>query len=531
MNGDLRVEAQVLIDIQLKEDLGNVVEAAMIRERDKGSQEGMEDYPGLKGWEEHISKRRLDGFTGSVINDPANRNNLSIWAVALLFNKADQDMTMLTSWDREAVSGLVGILHEKAIKVFGEEKANKIEDDIYEPGNGPFDPKRLAVDVFTIAGAMVETLQNQNLLLNREVLIKKLQKDNEQLTKKIEQDSAYTNYGKGLQYLLALVSPQLRAGKTEETLAEELKELEKNHPHVFKVANAVADRAFREAFGQFSKENETEKKGREKLEAAIGDLPLMERMAIMLKGKGEFEVEVSGKDIQPLMECFLPDVSLLKALPETELSINGHHGEKGMGITIRLGKMAEKKGGQEFEGIMVDFVLGSGRTGLTRSGDVDFEPNLPGKTKMLLGLLGKTDQRYSLDYIKEQIITRTGYAQATLNEWLMTEMKKRGINITSAEIRAEIVDNNSLRLRVSRLKEVAKEFFANAKQKQIVPAMTTQDNQAFQQNIRSWQERTGAELPQELGEKIRTGTLDAKSERELLLAMIEAERLLEKKKK
>jgi len=174
-------------------------------------------------------------------------------------------------------------------------------------------------------------------------------------------------------------------------------------------------------------------------------------MAVMLKSEGRFAVEVSGKDIQPLMECVLPDVSLLKALPGTELSITTRKGERGMGVAVRLGQMAQKKEGEEeFEGIMVDFVLGNGQTGLARSGEVDLETNLPGKTKTLLAVLGKMDQHYSLNYIKDEITSRTSFIQTTLNEWLIIEIKKRGVEIGVGGIKAEIVNNQSLRLRVSR---------------------------------------------------------------------------------
>ncbi len=78
------------------------------------------------------------------------------------------------------------------------------------------------------------------------------------------------------------------------------------------MANAVADRAFREAYGQFSKENKTEEQGGERLEAAIQNLPLLEQMAVLLNVSGKVEQKIAvTPEGQPceLFNLMFPEVS------------------------------------------------------------------------------------------------------------------------------------------------------------------------------------------------------------------------------
>ncbi|MBU1260655.1 MAG: hypothetical protein KKE40_05925, partial [Planctomycetes bacterium] len=373
--------------------------------------EGTESWDaGKKGWEEHVGS--LAPLATSMLESQLTDRRPSIWQIACLFNQADPDRILwqVGKDDRQLVLDLLG---ETADEVWGEESADKIETGIYD-GSDLFDPGRLPIDFFGIAAEAIEALRKEKLLplpLGKQLWYAEQTKHqlfetNAEQARKIEalNVEAKTN-GQWVQVIKAAETisewpDNLRSEKVEELL----KDLPEAARTIFRKAVKIREAKF----------------VAEDIPEIIKDLPLLERMAVMLKSEGRFAVEVSGKDIQPLMECVLPDVSLLKALPGTELSITTRKGERGMGVAVRLGQMAQKKEGEEeFEGIMVDFVLGNGQTGLARSGEVDLETNLPGKTKTLLAVLGKMDQHYSLNYIKDEITSRTSFIQTTLNEWLI----------------------------------------------------------------------------------------------------------------
>ncbi|MDZ7586787.1 MAG: hypothetical protein U0946_03450 [Patescibacteria group bacterium] len=175
---------------QVLTSIGSAAEAAM-RTRQENRQE-LEDFSGLEEWKEHIVSRRLGGFVESTLNDPQNRDSLSIWAVALFFNKADPDFTLLTTWDRRDVRKLILVLQKKATEVYGQEKAGEIEN--IRGVDGRFDPKMLAVDVFGIAGEAIKALRKEKLLpeslreeLEREkTLTVELREENSRLSRKAE---------------------------------------------------------------------------------------------------------------------------------------------------------------------------------------------------------------------------------------------------------------------------------------------------------------------------------------------------------
>ncbi|KKS79100.1 MAG: hypothetical protein UV54_C0042G0001, partial [Candidatus Beckwithbacteria bacterium GW2011_GWA2_43_10] len=248
-----------------------------------------------------------------------------------------------------------------------------------------------------------------------------------EIKNQIKRDSGFIEFGQGLQYLLALVSPELRVGKTKETLEEELKKLKTDHPAVYKVANALAMRAYGEFSGKIKELNLS----RDNLETAVEKLPLLERMAVGLGINGEFMVALEGEGIQPVIEGLLPVAGFTRLIPGLEFSAFCHRveGKEEVLISVRLGQMKEKKKGEQaFEGISFDFTLGNGKQELVRSGNLVFSNDLPGQYRILVNALK----------IQDKINEQTANFHYGLNTWIIHEMQKRDIQVGG--VTAEIKD-------------------------------------------------------------------------------------------
>lgn len=173
-------------------------------------------------------------------------------------------------------------------------------------------------------------------------------------------------------------------------------------------------------------------------EAAMKDLPLIEKMAVILKLNKEFYGELKEADLTKVIAGILqlPDLSMLGEDIESEQIFNTGVGGGSIKINTSVGKTEDRK----FSGLKTLFELGSRSDDtLLTKGKVEFDASLPGPIKMLL--------KKQLDKVEHDVRQRLANPQISLHAFLATELKRRGVELETVTAH---IDQGKMSLTVKR---------------------------------------------------------------------------------
>lgn len=388
------------------------VNAAVITslEANKGQETG-----GRRGWEQNIVARHLKKFVTLWLD----KDQPSPWELAMNFNAADPEMIILTALPAEDRSELLNLLQDNAEKVLGPNLGEELEKVCYM--HGSFNPDLLNLNVFAVAGEMINALRQENLL-------PKAPNPANELDAKI---------GHGLTELLKLVLPW--KGVTPISTEQAAQKLKERDEPIGKILESLVVRIRGEI------DSDTE--------AVIANLPLMERIMAKARLSGEAVEEIDFKSLEAVVEAFIPKATV----PGLEFNVAFHEAEKGIGIRMVLGQSREKETGlpwnrkteEEFLGITVDFVLASSGRRLITIGEVNYDDSsIPQAWKTAAAAISAVAKGPSLNFgvLKQVVMDKIGKPQKSLEEFFGTTFKKRGIRF--GVLQCEVVDKKRLILKV-----------------------------------------------------------------------------------
>ena len=252
----------------------------------RGTQEGLVQF-GKEAWQKNIGDRSK--LITRMLEVGAEKGDYSIWqAVWENLPEADPERTLL-SLDAPSRQWLLQLFQDTANAAWGEKKAHKIEAEGFKKigDKWEFDPERLQTDLFSVAEVAVGKMRELKLL--PEPLAERLRQAEETKAKLFETNSWQAETIEALQKenernregVEVIAASEVIAKWPENLRKEEAKKRLENLPEA---ARTIFEKAVKIREAKFVAEDIPE---------IIKDLPLLEKMAVMLNVSGRVEQKIA----------------------------------------------------------------------------------------------------------------------------------------------------------------------------------------------------------------------------------------------